>query len=949
MLRIWYSVILLCISITFGSAQKPTKQSPFTKSSHSRSAGTFLYTLTTTNETYTDLVNPISINNGEAWDEPDYEIPIGFPFEILEEPVDELQFTGSGSGMGAPTQTPYVFANIAPFEADLMDRGGYEDDDISISPISYVVEGAPGNRIFKLEFKNAGSYFEYQTYNTNDMFINFQMWLYEGSNIIQFRFGPSSIDEPDVFYDGTGGAFVGVLIYDEFDDVLSNIHLLTGNPSDPYLSSNEMPEPLNGTPPNGTVYTLSLDIPIDVNLLVSQTNSYCEPNSSIEAEATGGLPPYTYAWSNGETTAIINIVDTGTYTVTVTDQIGNSGTSAAMITTPDPMVLDINVTDETGDNADDGTAEVTATDGLAPYSYEWDNGETTLLIEDLAPGVYHVTVTDDAGCSETAEAVINPFGCPELQLEASIQDMLCFGVCEGVITIAEVVNGIEPITYEWDNGVSGDVNDLLCAGIFTVTVTDANLCVVSASYEVTSPTEVGANAFATNETLAGLNDGTATAASFGGTPPYNFTWSNGQFTQMITGLAPGMYSVIVTDVNNCVAFDTVVVEAGPCALLTATITDASCYGVCDGSIVVLLGGLPPAEITWTGGNGGSLDGESCAGEYIISASDGLGCTVVGTYTVGQPEELMAITGSTDETIEFEDGTAWVTPLGGTPPYTYLWSNGSTDSLITGLLANTYFVTLTDAHGCTVVDSAQVEAFACFHIIVDEAQDVFCHDSCDGLIFVTIQDGVGPFDYAWNTGDTSNIVFDLCAGWYSVTVTDLGQPGCGDDFIDVEITEPDSFNFTVDEIIHVTDSTEGSIQITVNGGTSPYFPVWFGPDLFLSFEDDITGLAPGFYILNLFDSNDCGLVDTIEVLDMTVGTSSISDGLVSVYPNPVTDDLYVDTDMRGEYEVSLFSAVGTVVGTWQNATRIDIAHLVPGLYVVTFRNAAGRYTEKVVIK
>ena len=948
MLRIVYVVILLCISITFDYAQKPVIQSPFTKSSHSRSSGTFLYTLTTTNATYTDLENPISINNGEAWDEPQFEFPIGFPFEMLEEPVDELQFNGSGSGMGAPTQTPYVFANIAPFEADLMDRGGYEDDDISISPISYVIEGAPGNRIFKLEFKNAGSYFEYQTYNTNDMFINFQMWLYEGSNTIQFRFGPSSIDDPDVFYDGTGGPFVGVLIYDEFDDVLSDVHLLTGNPSDPYLSSNEVAEPLNGTPPNGTVYTLYLDVPMDVNLLVSQTNSYCEPNSTIEAEVSGGVSPYTYAWSNGATTSIINVTDAGTYTVTVTDLIGTTETSAAMITTPDPMALDIVVTSETGDGADDGTAEVTITDGLPPYTYVWDNGGTTSLIENLAPGNYHVTVTDDAGCSETAEAVVNPFGCPELLLEADVLNVVCFDSCDGGIIILDVLNGVSPFNYSWYDGSSGSSIFELCAGFYSVTVSDANLCFVIGTYEITQTTAVGANAFATNETLAGLNDGTATAASFGGTPPYTFAWSNGGTTQTITGLAPGTYSVIVADINDCTAFDTVVVEAGPCAALTAAITEATCYGVCDGSIEVLLGGVPPAELTWTGGNGGSLDGEACAGQYVISASDGLGCTVVGTFTVGQPDELIATTGSTNETIVFEDGTAWVTPSGGTPPYTYLWSNGSADSLISGLLPDTYFITLTDAHGCTDVDSAQVAAFECFHIIVDEAQDVFCHDSCDGLIFVVIQGGVGPFEYAWSTGDTTNIIFDLCAGWYSVTVTDPGQGGC-EDFIDIEITEPDTFFFSVDQITHVTDTTEGAIQITLSGGTSPYFPLWFGPDAYVSFEQDIAGLEPGQYILSVIDSHDCEIRDTIEILDMTVGLPTLPAGAISIYPNPAKDFINVDVRLPGDYEVSMYSTVGSAIGTWPNTKRIDVSHLAPGLYVVAFRNAGGLLIERVMIK
>ena len=950
MLRISYALILLCISITFCSAQKPVKAGPFTSSSssQSRSEGSFLYTLTTTNETYTDLVNPISINNGEIWDELEYFFSIGFPFEVLEENVDGFEFNGSGSGMGAPTTTPYVYANIAPFEADLMDRGYLDDEEVSLSPIGYVVEGAPGNRIFKLEFKNAGSYYEMQEYNTLDMFINFQMWLYEGSNTIQFRFGPSSVEDPDVFYDGQGGAFIGVLLYDEFEDVLSDVHLLVGSASNPFLSDNEEPEPINGTPPNGTVYTLSLDIPIEVNLLVSQTNSYCEPNSTIEAEVIGGIPPYTYEWSNGETTALINVTDAGTYTVTVTDLIGSTETSTAMITTPDPMILTVDVTDETGDGADDGTAEVTATDGLPPYTYEWDNGETTSLIEDLAPGIYYVTVTDDTGCSETAEAVINPFGCPELLLEAGISHNQCAEFCEGSIIILDIVNGAAPFTYAWDNGDTDATNDQLCSGMYTVTVTDANLCFVTATYEITSPTPVVANASSTNETFLGFNDGTATASPFGGTPPYDYAWSNGEVTQTITGLAPGIYSVVVGDLFNCHGLDTVIVEEGPCMTMTGVVTDASCYGVCDGSIELLLvGGFPPYVISWNG-PGGSLDGELCAGDYTITASDNDGCIVVDTITVGEPNPLGSSSGSTSETIDGGDGTAWVTPIGGTPPYMYLWSTGSMDSLITGLTAGTYDVTLTDAHGCTVVDSVQVEPFYCFHIIPDEVQHVFCHDSCEGLIFVTIQGGVGPFEYEWSNGDTSNITFDLCAGWYSVTVTDLGQGMC-EDFIDIEITQPDSFYTIIDEVVHVTDSTEGSIQLSIHGGVPPYFYLWFGPDGFNSGEEDISGLEPGLYTFLAFDLNDCELRDTFEILDLINGVQHLVEGEVSIYPNPAKDFVYVNTEMPGDYEVSLCSALGAVVGTWQNATKINMEDFTPGMYLVVFRNSGGIYVERVVIK
>lgn len=465
-----------------------------------------------------------------------------------------------------------------------------------------------------------------------------------------------------------------------------------------------------------------------------------------------------------------------------------------------PFDLNLIVSDVTGKNTHDGTAIITASNGLSPYSYIWSNGATTSQIENLAPGIYQVTVTDDEGNSETAEVILNPFGCLELMIEANVQPLECFQLCDGSITILDIIHGNPPYTYDWDNGDGDAVNDLLCAGFYTVTVTDVELCVVSETYEIVQPTAIITNASSTSETI----------------------------------------------------------------------------------------------------NGG-------------------------------------------------DGTAWVTPSGGAPPYTYQWSTGSTDSLITGLIAGTYIITITDATACTYVDSVQVEEYQCFLLIVDEVQHVFCHDSCQGLIFLPVQGGVGPFSYAWSNGDTSNIVFDLCAGSYSVTVTDLGQPDCASSFLDFEITQPDTFFPTIDLVVHRTDSTDGSIDITIHGGTSPYFPVWFGPNGYTSFDEDISGLEPGIYYLNGFDSHDCELRDTIEILDMTVGIQAIPDGEVFIYPNPATNYIFIDTRLSGDYEVSMFSATGAPVGTWQNITKIDVKDLVPGIYVVSFRNTTGRYIERIFIQ
>ena len=906
-------------------------------------SGTFIYTLMTSSEPYTDLTGAASVNNGEIWDDPEYFINLPFDFLVNETTSSVLQLFGLGGLLQAETADPDVFAFLMPFETDLIDRG-FLDGAESLSPISFKVDGSAGSRIAKLEFKNAGSYAEFAEENNNAMFVNFQVWMYEGSNTIQFRYGTSFINDPILFFQGESGPLVGTLDYNETNDELTNVNLLTGSSANPLLTSAF--NFLNGAPANGTVYTLTIGEPITIELIATDITSYCSPNGSITSEVTGGIPPYTYLWSNSETTPGLQDLDEGTYTVTVTDQAGTTATATATIlSTVDPMILDISATDETAEDANDGTATVVATGGFAPFTYLWSNGETTSMIENLAPGTYTVTVTDNAGCSEAADIIVNAFGCAELSLEVVIIDPSCFGLCNGIINILEVINGSAPFEYAWSNGDADGTASGLCAGDYGVTVTDNNNCIVTGTWTITGPDALLANATATDETTEGANDGTATASPTGGTPPYTYLWNNDSTTQQITGLVPGAYTVTVTDDNNCEVSQTVTVGSGFCANPQGTATDVSCFGICDGSIDMEPGW---AFYGWSNGSSnGDLD-SLCPGVYSVTVSDDDGCTGVATFTISESAPLLALVSGTDETKAGNDGTAWVIPAGGTAPYTYEWSNGSTDSLIVGLSPDIYFVTLTDAHGCADTADVEVGEFVCFVLTENEVQHVFCHDSCQGIIFVVPVGGVGPFDYSWNFGDTSNVVFDLCAGLYSVTVTDLGQNGCSESS-DILILQPDSFYFTIDTLLHVTDTTEGSISATFFGGTQPYHPFWLGPDGFVSFDEDINGLTPGTYILNLFDNNDCSVVDSVQVLDMTTGIPLLSESDVAIYPNPATTVIHIETKLTGNYSVELYSVLGVKLGSWNNENVIDVQDLSSGLYVVRFENANGYFLKRIFVK
>lgn len=221
------------------------------------------YTLNVSVGTYNNLASPISINNGETWDDPIYSVPIDFEFLFFGNPLSNLMLDGDiGLGGVLSGQTPGTGAGIVSilgfFDADLIDRGFLSNT--SESPISYEVDGFPGSRILKLELKNAGFYSELFDDNESTDFINIQLWLYEGSNDFEIHFGPNSIEQPDLSYDEEGGPFMYLAREIDIDsyDPAESFLIVQGDPTFPELvdlEPGQYPEVLNGTPPDGTIYT----------------------------------------------------------------------------------------------------------------------------------------------------------------------------------------------------------------------------------------------------------------------------------------------------------------------------------------------------------------------------------------------------------------------------------------------------------------------------------------------------------------------------------------------------------------------------------------------------------------------------------------------------------------------------------------------------------------------
>lgn len=230
-------------------------------------AQTFPYTFTATTDDYVPLANATSLNNGELWDDPEYVVPIGFEFDLFGQSINELSFDfGLGGIVGALDNGENFISLLIPYGSDIADRGLLTGK--SKSEIRYQTEGAPGSRIFKLEWDNAGFYYEMDENETNDDFVNFQLWLYEGSNIIEVRFGESSIADPDLVHEFAGSPLVGLVdtIVGGGSDVAS-LFYLNGDPQSPSVDFvGELEElfflssVLDGSPADGQIYRFAPNV-----------------------------------------------------------------------------------------------------------------------------------------------------------------------------------------------------------------------------------------------------------------------------------------------------------------------------------------------------------------------------------------------------------------------------------------------------------------------------------------------------------------------------------------------------------------------------------------------------------------------------------------------------------------------------------------------------------------
>ena len=645
-----------------------------------------------------------------------------------------------------------------------------------------------------------------------------------------------------------------------------------------------------GCPHTESVLILGPD-PIADNALVTPISCGNSCDASIALSATGGDGTYQYVWSpnvSGQGTGTAVDLCAGTYSVTVTDGNGCDSTFTYVLIEPPVIVISAASTNSQC-NLCVGTATVQISGGTPGFVIAWNDalGNTvgsTATITDLCAGIYTVLVTDSNGCSIQATVPVNDEDSEVLTTTSGVTS--CASSCDGVVAVSYVCSA-PSCTVLWTDAFGNDLNQPtdqaagLCPGTYYVQVTNGNGCVSIDTAFVTQPIGLTANISSVPVSCSGLCDGEATVGVSGVPGPFTFTWSpeppliNGQGTPSVNGLCAGTYSIFITYGTGCDTTVSVLILEPLPLTLAPIITDVSCNANCDGTIVPSVqGGNGGYTYFWTpappNGQGVPIATGLCAGNYILTVTDGNGCSITDILTVNEPQLLEVTATTTISTCPACDGTASAVISGGTSPFNFSWMlNGtevSTDQNAVDLCGGLYNLTVTDSSGCTAQLLVPVQD-ASAEILTTFDGSTSCANDCDGTVSVDYVCSAPTCTTVWYNalGDSianTSSVSGLCQGEYIVVVTNAN--GCA--VIDTAQVLP-STTLTIN-ITNTPPSCPGDCNATATvgalGGFAPYTFVWNDPNG--QTTPQAIDLCAGTYAVLITDSTGCDTTVTVLIQD-----------------------------------------------------------------------------------
>lgn len=701
---------------------------------------------------------------------------------------------------------------------------------------------------------------------------------------------------------------------------------------------------------------------------------------------------YVFNWDHTveNTDYVTGLAGSTDYPITVTSPTGCERSTNVPLGDParinvlpdDPAAAVINATCS---GSEDGSITISASGGTTAsgdYTFTWSTNDsatgTSVSLDDLDPGNYAVTVTDDNMCETISNFSVDADKI--LSVNAVVQDVLCNGDDNGSIfatgvTTFNIPGGVPdlPYTFSWSPAVADmstntttEIEDL-GPGSYTLTMTDDVGCTIDTTFTVSEPAPlVISDVILTNETCDVGSDGSATLVVEGGSFPYTYAWSYdaADTDSIATGLTAMMgYTVTVTDANNCEVIETYDISSPAAPMITQFDDDfVSCPEDNDGSLtVVATAGSAPIQVyEWANEDGDftatgpftTTVNNLAPGQYYVTITASDQCFTVDTANVLSPGAVVldSVRLTTPTCPGESNGRILLFPSGGTAPYTYIWSTNpnepGTINPLTALSANTYTVTITDANDCTpLVETIVLPDPPSIQGSFTNLSPVTCpdDDTCDGTATfqAAFSDGsTGSFNFAWSnnvteTGLTSSTVDNLCRGPISVSVSD-GQ--CGVTFEDT-IRSPEDIAFEVEiDRVSCFGLADGTVTLTPSGGTPPFDFLWIESNGMTNVETD---LAAGTYNALITDANGCARQQVVEV-------TQPDELILDINPTETTTAVSCAGDSDGVISVFVASnnnnPLLSAPYTWSNGVGLPTSNvatdLAPGTYSVTVTDVKG---------
>jgi len=637
---------------------------------------------------------------------------------------------------------------------------------------------------------------------------------------------------------------------------------------------------------------------------LQKTNVSCagSSNGQLQVVITDGQEPYTYAWSTGETSATIQNLTAGNYSVTVTDAKDNTMTLAESIIAAEAIAISETLIHPTCSGSTNGAISLLVAGGSGAYTFSWSNGTTQQDLVNLGSGSYTVVVSDSAGCS--AQKTFTLENSTSITVGVSFTHPAC-GQSNGIIDITPA-GGVVPYTYLWSTGATTQDLSNGIPGTYTVKITDASGCSLNMQYALRINNTLALKYVVSPTRCADDGSGAIDLTVTGGTAPYTYLWQDGITTEDRIGLKSGLYKVTVTDASGCSSSINISVFKKTFTV-TSEVVQPKCAGDLGSITVNPVDGVSPYTYSWNTGDTGNSQTGVGPGTYSVNITDASGCSVTMVFLMPTLVAISATSEVSNTQCGSEDAfTIDLSVSGGMSPYTYEWSGGATTQDVSGLQSGTYTVKITDANGCSVTKEVVVNqvsvSWSC--LINQPTKEVVCKSA--GNILTTSMEYATTYHWTVSSADHS---WEITAGSASSAVVyTAGNAGSSATFTLIITKDGCSKSCTY------TISSTGCIERDNTGGGDPLADDPCASDTTntitkeIALDSTTVATASNSSTTQQSDENE----ETPEKTEVeSLDDSMITELQVNAYPNPFTDRVNFEwTSNEDDYvQVEILDVLG----------------------------------------